>query len=112
MWRGLDGQVMVYKKDVWEQAVEKLAQQETRQRVRQAKFLLFSGIEVDIDRQGRVLIPMSLRRHADLGPEVVIVGNDDHLEVWNQPAWEEFTRQLFAQSGDIADTLADLGVKL
>jgi len=39
--------------------------------------------EVEVDRQGRFLLPSMLRDRADLQGDVSIVGHFDHLELWN-----------------------------
>ena len=48
----------------------------------------FAGAaEATADRQGRVMIPVSLAKHAALGREVVVAGVRDHLEIWDRAAW-------------------------
>ena len=112
MLRGMEGQITVYPKDVWQQSADRLAQQQTHQSVREARWLLFSGNEIEVDRQGRVVIPPLLRRHAQLDSDVVILGVADHLELWSLECWEEKTRQIMLRSNEINDQMADLGVKL
>jgi MraZ protein len=45
-------------------------------------FLLAGAHEGDPDAQGRLTIPSHLREYAHLGDEAVVIGNSDHLEVW------------------------------
>ena len=47
-----------------------------------------SAFDLDLDRQGRVLIPQPLRIYAGLKEEVVLVGNGDYLELWDKEQWE------------------------
>ena len=49
---------------------------------------LFSYNETDLDRQGRIVIPSALRRHADLGTDVTILGNGNRVEIWNREQWQ------------------------
>ncbi len=51
--------------------------------------LLLSYVQADIDRQGRIIIPAALRRHAKLGTDVTIVGQGNHIEIWNRDAWQK-----------------------
>ncbi len=44
----------------------------------------------DWDRQGRLLIPENLAKHADLHTEALLIGVFDHLQLWNPARWEEF----------------------
>lgn len=53
--------------------------------------VLFSGATDEIpDRQGRVMIPATLRDYAGLDREVVVVGNGTTLEIWNADSWNEY----------------------
>lgn len=42
-----------------------------------------------LDGQGRILIPEPLRRHAELGKEVVVVGVFEHVEIWDAQRWAQ-----------------------
>ena len=53
------------------------------------RFILGSAFEVELDGQGRFVIPKILKDYADLGEEVVFVGLGDRIEVWNKDAWKE-----------------------
>lgn len=46
--------------------------------------LNYFGATAPMDQQGRVLIPAVLRRDAGIADEVVVIGNNDHLIVWNE----------------------------
>jgi MraZ protein len=58
--------------------------------------LLFAQMEaVDIDRNGRILIPDRLVQFAGLEHDLVLLGVQDHLEIWNARKWDEY----FARHG-------------
>jgi MraZ protein len=48
-----------------------------------------SAHRCDIDSQGRILIPATLRESAALGKEVVFVGASDRFRIFDRGAWEE-----------------------
>ena len=48
-----------------------------------------SAFDLDLDRQGRVILPQPLRRCANLHDEVVLVGGGDYVEMWDRQQWEE-----------------------
>lgn len=52
---------------------------------------LFVGFahELDMDGQGRVLLPTVLREHVQLDKQGVLLGQGNKLELWPQHAWEE-----------------------
>ena len=52
--------------------------------------LLGSSSPVELDNQGRILIPPGLREYAQLDKEIVIIGAVDHLEVWDAKAWQTY----------------------
>ena len=53
------------------------------------RMLLASAAEVTPDKQGRILIPPSLRRHAGLEKDVTIVGTDPYVEIWDTDRWNQ-----------------------
>lgn len=48
-----------------------------------------SAVEVTMDRQGRLLVPSSLRQDSGINGELVIVGQLDRIEVWDRSHWEK-----------------------
>lgn len=46
-----------------------------------------SATEVEMDKQGRILIPAPLREDANINAEIVIVGQIDRIELWNRDDW-------------------------
>lgn len=78
----------------------------TRKRNRDYERILFSGAsEEEIDRQGRITIPPSLREYAALGREVVLAGVRRRAEIWDRAAWNEYRPSLEAQYEQIAEEL-------
>ena len=63
-----------------------------------------AAYNLETDRQGRVLLPVSLRRYAQIGEEVVIAGMGDFLEIWDKKAWLEESAFLDEESSIIAET--------
>jgi MraZ protein len=46
--------------------------------------------KVELDRQGRLLIPEKLRKRAGLTSNLTLVGIRDHIEIWNSDDWEAY----------------------
>lgn len=47
--------------------------------------------ELEVDGQGRVLVPPALRSQAGLNKEVVIIGATNKFEIWDKGRWEAFS---------------------
>jgi MraZ protein len=75
--------------DFSRQAELYLNQPVTTELGRDARTVVFGSAEsVDMDRQGRVLIPSNLRDFAGLRGQVVVIGNGDSFLIWDAQAYE------------------------
>ena len=76
----------IYPLPVWERFLRKF--QETPRmdpaKLKYQRITSYYGMLSEMDPQGRVLIPQKLREKAQLSGDVIVIGNDDHLEVWNE----------------------------
>ncbi len=108
--RGLDGCIFVYHRDEWSRIEQKVKELPlTRSDARAFARYLFSGAaEVEIDRQGRVLIPQGLRDYAAIEKEVMIIGVSNRVEVWSEEAWRKYTSADNLDFEAAAEKLADL----
>jgi transcriptional regulator MraZ len=108
--RGLDECLDVFPREDWNRMVEaRLAPLDpfTRE-ARELKRFFFSGAaDVDLDKQGRVLVPPPLRERARLGREVVVVGVHDHLEIWDRGGWRDHLAAVEGSADHVAERLAE-----
>lgn len=88
--KSLDGCLSIYEKNNWESFQKKLeALPYTDQRARDLKrFTIGSCQELEIDKQGRILIPLTLRNVAKMKTDIVFVGVSDHIEVWDKKSFD------------------------
>jgi MraZ protein len=56
-----------------------------------SRFVFSGAFEVDLDRQGRVVVPAGLREFAGLEDEAVVVGTRDHVELWQPARWASYS---------------------
>lgn len=74
------------------------------------RIVIGSAVEASFDKQGRVMIPASLRQDNELQGELVIVGVGDKIEIWDKAKWAE-ANVLDAESAQaVEQELSDLGV--
>ncbi len=108
--KGLDANLDVYPSATWRESVEvRLAELDPFSgEARRLKRFFFPGVAVaDPDKQGRVVIPPALVRHASLGKDVIVIGVHDHLEIWNREAWSEHLNAVEGSADDVAERLAE-----
>lgn len=74
------------------------------------RFLLGEATEVVLDEQGRFIIPSYLREHAKIKEEVVFLGLNKYVELWDKPVWEEYQKYLKEHIGEIAERLGQVNV--
>ena len=105
--RGLEGCLSVYTMEAWinlATGMKKL--KASKENVRAFKRFLFgSAAEVEFDRQGRILIPGTLRDYAQLKKDVTILGTGDKIEIWAQEAYEEYAAKIVPDMEEIAESL-------
>lgn len=108
--KGLDGCLFVYPNEEWHTFEEKLRTLPlTNKDARKfSRFFLAGAASVEVDKQGRILLPAVLREFAELEKDVVLVGVSSRIEIWNKTKWEESTQ--FDNMDDIAEHMADLGL--
>jgi MraZ protein len=107
--RGFDKCLHAYRGADWVRLVEsRLAPLDTfSQGTRRIQRFLFSGAsEAELDKQGRVIIPVHLLEHAGLGRDVVVAGIRDHLEIWDREAWRRELAEVEGSAEDVAERLA------
>ncbi|MGX7203883.1 division/cell wall cluster transcriptional repressor MraZ [Enterococcus pingfangensis] len=109
--RGMDGCLFGYPLNEWNQLETKLNEMPLAKKDARAfvRFFYSAATECEIDKQGRINIPVSLRNHASLEKECVIIGVANRIEVWDQTRWNEFTKETEASFDDIAETMVDFG---
>lgn len=70
------------------------------------RFLLGGAFEVELDAQGRFVVPQALRAYADLKDEIIFAGLHDRVEIWDKVLWEKHERKLLQRAPELAERLA------
>ena len=110
--KGMDGCLFVYANDDWNAFEQKLTSlplinKEARQF---ARFFLAGAATVELDKQGRILLPAALREFAGLDKDVVLVGVGSRIEIWRREKWEDMSAD--ADMDDIASAMGGLGLTI
>lgn len=110
--RGLDRCLFIFDAKEWEILAQKLialplAQANSRAFVR---LMLAGAVDVELDKQGRILIPDYLREYAGLKKQVIVAGLYNRIEIWDSEAWKQYKNKTESHSDEIAEKLGELGI--
>ena len=110
----MDGALFCYTFEEWhkiEQRILNLAARSDNMR-RFRRIFIGGAHECPLDKQGRILIPPSLREYSGLNKEVVLVGVLGHFEIWARENWlqEDDKFQSDLQNEDMRNEVAELGL--
>ena len=110
--RGLENCLFVYPEQEWEQLELKLKELPfTKKDVRAfTRFLLSGAVEVELDKQGRALLPNNLREFANIDKDCVIIGVSSRVEIWSKDNWDQYCQKADASFEEIAETIVDLDI--
>ena len=53
------------------------------------RLLIGHATDIDLDTQGRILLPQELRQYANLQKQAVLIGQGNKFEVWNDELWQQ-----------------------
>ena len=83
----------------------------TQSEAREFSRHFFSGAsDVELDKQGRVLIPQNLREYAGLNGDAIVVGVNQRIEVWSATAWNQVREHFENNAASDAEHWAKLGI--
>jgi len=108
--KNLQNGLTAYPLNHWQGVVEGVRQRPPSPEKESAiRFFIAPAVECSFDKQGRIQIPQSLRAHASLEKEVVVLGMFEKIEIYSQARYDLVT----STSGDLlrsdAQVVADMG---
>lgn len=102
--KGLDNCLFVYSLQEWRLLEDKIRSLPMSKSRNLQRFLFSGAIEVEPDKQGRVILPANLRTYAGLEKEVMVIGASVRAEIWDKAKWdadcEEITSDMVSQAMD------------
>jgi MraZ protein len=109
--RGFDSCLFVFPMDEWTKLAEKISALPFSQANSRAfsRLMLAGAMDVEIDKQGRVVVPEYLRTYSKLGKDTVVAGLYNRIEVWDRKIWEKYKAKTEKNSGEIAEKMGELG---
>jgi MraZ protein len=93
--KGFDGCLSGYDREDWEERSKEFVSRSLTDTSEMAlKRVLFSGaVFIELDDQGRFVVPKNLLDYSTLTEKVVITGVGDHFEIWSKKNWEQYLKK-------------------
>lgn len=106
---GLDGCLFLYPNEEWHNFVSGLKNLPGSKEARQLqRYFMAGAASCEVDKQGRILIPIKLREQAGLEKEVVFVGVLSKIEIWSKERWE--ANNTYDNMDEIAEHMSEFGL--
>ncbi len=111
--RGYEDALIVVNKELWKTvASEVMNGSFIDKNIRDtSRFLVGGAKEIELDTQGRFVIPQTLFKHADLDEEVVFIGLVNWIEIWDKKKWQTRLDYLKENSDKIAKEISKMNRK-
>lgn len=108
--RWIENCLAIFPNQAWERLAEKVGELRYADAGARAfsRFLFSGAFDVELDSQGRVVLPASLRDFAGLKGDAVVVGALDHIELWEPGRWASTSEEM--NSDVFAERIANLGI--
>ena len=106
----MDNCLAIFPNQAWQKLADRVGEQRYADAGARAfsRFLFSGAFEVELDAQGRVVLPSALREFASLKGDAVVVGALDHIELWEPGRWSAAAEDM--SSDDFAERIAGLGI--
>jgi MraZ protein len=111
MTKGLDGCLYSYPMEEWKRLEEKLKTLPLTSKDARAfvRFFFSGAAEIEIDKQGRALIPQNLIEYASVVKDIVSIGVSTRIEIWSKEKWVNYNEQNI-NFDEIAEKMSELGI--
>jgi MraZ protein len=98
--------LLIYPLPEWEEIELKLRRLPTLNPVarRLQRLMIGHATDLDLDANGRILIPPSLREYAQLARTAMLIGQGNRFELWDEAQWNE-NREAWLQVDESAEEL-------
>lgn len=93
--KGFDFCLSGYDKEDWEMKAKELLNVSLleKENLEKRRFLFSSAVYLEIDDQGRFVIPRHLLGYGELKEKILIIGVGDHFEIWSEEKWEKYKKE-------------------
>lgn len=110
--RGIDGCLFVYDQSEWQAMYDKMKNLKlTSKKAREfSRFLYAPAREVEVDKQGRIIIPQNLRDYANIKKDVAITGVASRIEIWSKERYDQYNNEKEEIFDNMMDEFEELDI--
>ena len=103
--RGLDGCLFLYSQETWKAFLKTLEDSSVTKKTHRdfVRFMTNEAVELELDAQGRMLLPETLQRQASLTKNVVFAGSLDRIDLWDRDTYHSYMTTLEKNAEVIAE---------
>jgi len=103
--RGLDGSLFLFSQQSWEEFSGGIQSASLTKKIHRdfLRLMTNDAVEVEYDKQGRILVPDYLLDYGELEREVVFAGSLNRVEIWNREKYHSYIESLEENAEDIAE---------
>ena len=106
--------LLLYPSNFWSKIQDKINKLPSfNKNARRIQRLLVGHAEdIDVDSNGRILISKPLREYASLSKKVILIGQGEKFEIWDQGTWNQNVEKWREEvtSNDDAEALSDISI--
>ena len=108
--KGLDGCLSIYPMNEWKNFEKKLGTLPFNDKNARAfvRFFVAGAAQCELDKQGRILVPATLREFAGLDKDVILTGNISRIEIWGKGQWSD--NSSYVDMDAIAEGMREMGI--
>ena len=98
----MDHCVSLYSMEEWDKLQQGLAEMPMTKARKLQRYLSANASDVQVDAQGRILLPRHLLEYAGLEKEALVVGAGNRAEIWNPAGYEEDSGSMTSEEVEAA----------
>lgn len=108
--RGLDGCLTIYSHEQWDKMFVELNKLPSTKKATRSyiRMLTSSASECSLDKMGRIVIPSFLSTPLNIDKECMIIGANDHIEIWDRATWQNYYQDASSSFEEVAENLSEL----
>ena len=105
--KGFDVALAIYQESAYSRVMEELQKYSFNKKENRdyLRLKLASIVDLDVDKMGRVQLPVAILGKYHINKDVVVLGAGDHIEVWDKDRYEEYMSSIEDEYEDIAERL-------